>query len=48
MLKIYPRGGFLGDPPSFVACQSNSVVVIVLWAVEAFVFLLLLLVSVAT
>jgi hypothetical protein len=26
-----PRGGFLGDPPSFVACQSISVVVI--WAV---------------
>jgi hypothetical protein len=28
MLKIYPLGGFLGDPPSFVACQSISVVVI--------------------
>jgi hypothetical protein len=31
----YPRDG-LGGPPSFVACQSISVVVIELWAVEAF------------
>jgi hypothetical protein len=30
-----PRGG-LGGPPMFVACQSISVVVIELWAVEAF------------
>jgi hypothetical protein len=34
MLK-YLHGG-LGGPPSFVACQSISVVVIELWAVEAF------------
>jgi uncharacterized membrane protein len=34
MLK-YLRGG-LGGPPIFVACQSISVVVIELWAVEAF------------
>jgi hypothetical protein len=43
MLK-YPRGG-LGGPPSFVACLSISVVVIELWAVEAFVLRLLLVVS---
>jgi hypothetical protein len=40
MLKN-PRDG-LGGPPSFVACQSISVVVIELWAVEAFVLSLLL------
>jgi hypothetical protein len=32
---VSPHGG-LGGPPSFVACQSISVVVIELWAVEAF------------
>jgi hypothetical protein len=32
---VSPRGG-LGGPPSFVACKSISVVVIELWAVEAF------------
>jgi hypothetical protein len=39
------RGG-LGGPPSFVACWSISVVVIELWAEEAFVLRLLLLVFV--
>jgi hypothetical protein len=29
---------FLGGPPMFVACQSISLVVIELWAVEAFCF----------
>jgi hypothetical protein len=32
---VSPHGG-LGGPPSFVACESISVVVIELWAVEAF------------
>jgi hypothetical protein len=32
---VSPLGG-LGGPPSFVACQSISVVAIELWAVEAF------------
>jgi hypothetical protein len=40
---VSPHGG-LGGPPSLLACLSISVVVIELWAVEAFVFRLLLLV----
>jgi hypothetical protein len=32
---VSPNGS-LGGPPSFVACYSISVVVIELWAVEAF------------
>jgi hypothetical protein len=32
---LSPRGG-LGGPPSFVACESISFVVIELWAVEDF------------
>jgi hypothetical protein len=39
---VSPHGG-LGGPPSFLACYSISVLVIELWAVEAFVFRLLLL-----
>jgi hypothetical protein len=31
--------GCLGGPPSFLACKSISVVVIELWAVEAFCFI---------
>jgi hypothetical protein len=43
---VSPRGG-LGGPPNFLACCSISVLVIELWAVEAFaVRLLLLIVSV--
>jgi hypothetical protein len=42
---VSPHGG-LGGPPSFLACYSIGVVVIELWAVEAFFFRLLLLVSV--
>jgi hypothetical protein len=38
---VSPHDG-LGGPPSFVACSSISVVLIELWAVEAFVLCLLL------
>jgi hypothetical protein len=41
---VSPHGG-LGGPPSLLACLSISVVVIELWAVEAFVFRLLLLLA---